>query len=114
MAIDENHISLRPGGGRKHPIKTGSIPSFHSAPLQPSNRPYAPFNSSHQPSAPLQSSNRPLKSSHHPSVSLQSSHRPTVSLQSSHQLSEPLKSSSQALSKNSQPIIAGVDLQAQV
>lgn len=114
MAIDENHISLRPGGGSKRPIKTGSLPSFRSAPLQPSNRPSAPFNSSHQPSAPLQSSNRPLKSSHHPSIPLQSSHRPTVSLQSSHQRFEPLQSSSQAPAKNSQLIIAGVDLQAQV
>jgi hypothetical protein len=110
MAIDENHISLRHGGGIKRPIKTSSLPSFRFAPLQPSNHPSAPFNSS----APLQSSNRPLKSSHQPSVSLQSSDRPIVSLQSSHQLSEPLQSFSQALSKKSQPIIVGVDLQAHV
>jgi hypothetical protein len=99
MGIDENHISLRPGGGIKGPVKTGNLPSFRSAPLQ--------------------SSNRPLNSYRRPPIPLQSSHRPTVSLQTSHQRSEPLQSSSQALSRNSQSIIAessiaGVDLQAQV
>jgi len=114
MGIDEDQISLRPGWGRKGPVKRGCLSSFPAAGLQSSNpRPSAPFNSSHRPSSVSgQSSHRPFAPLMQ-SCSTQASSRVSVASSSTQ---PPSRDSEQVRiagpSSDSKPVTAGTSSQA--